>query len=356
MVRTVSAQIGVDSGRVMTVRGPILVSDMGVTLMHEHILVDASGKWVPPSATEDLYLIDRQVSIEILGDLRMNPLACRDNCRITDQNIAVEELMRFKNLGGQTVVDPTNIGIGRNPEALKHISDLTGLNIIMGAGYYLDPTLPPYVAKESIEQLCRRIEYDLGAAAEKPLVAAGLIGEIGISGKMTANEEKSLRAAALANAKTGVPLAIHLPGWQRVGHQILDIVATEGADLHHTILCHMNPSHDDTAYQQELVARGVFIEYDMIGMNYFYADEQAQSPSDEDNARAIKGLIDAGCVEQILLSQDVFLKMMLTSYGGHGYGYILHHFVPRLKRHGVSDDQIETLLVENPQRVFSRLP
>ncbi|EPM91930.1 aryldialkylphosphatase, partial [Pseudomonas syringae pv. actinidiae ICMP 18804] len=69
-----------------------------------------------------------------------------------------------------------------------------------------------------------------------------------------------------------------------------------------------------------LAARGAFLEYDMIGMGYYFADEHAQSPSDEENARAIVALIENGFGSQVLLSQDVFLKTMLTRYGGHGYG------------------------------------
>ncbi|HBX5302236.1 TPA: hypothetical protein MH412_13005 [Klebsiella pneumoniae] len=139
---------------------------------------------------------------------------------------------------------------------------------------------------------------------------------------------------------------------ERLGHRVLDILEQEGADLRHTVLCHMNPSFADKRYQRELAQRGAFLEYDMIGMSYYYADESAQSPSDEENARAIRELIDDGYIQQILLSQDVFLKTMLTRYGGHGYGYILKHFVPRLRRHGVSGEQLETLMIGNPQRVF----
>jgi phosphotriesterase-related protein len=87
-------------------------------------------------------------------------------------------------------------------------------------------------------------------------------------------------------------------------------------------------------------------------MDYYYADQNAQCPSDEENAAAIQNLIKAGFVDRILISQDVFLKMMLTAYGGFGYGYILRHFVPRLRRLGVSKDEITKLLVSNPRRVF----
>ena len=146
---------------------------------------------------------------------------------------------------------------------------------------------------------------------------------------------------------------VHLPAWYRHGGRVLDIVAEEGGDLSHTVLCHMNPSGEDVAYQTGLAARGAFIEYDMLGMDYWYADQQVQCPSDEDNARAIKRLIDMGFLKHVLLSQDVFLKMMLTRYGGFGYAYVLKHFAPRLRRHGVTDYQIKTMLVDNPRRVFS---
>ena len=150
-----------------------------------------------------------------------------------------------------------------------------------------------------------------------------------------------------------MPLSIHLPGWERLAHQVLDLVEAVGADLRQTILCHMNPSHDDLAYQTSLADRGAFLEYDMIGMDYYYADQSAQSPSDEENAKAIVRLVEKGYGERLLLSQDIFLKMMLTRFGGFGYGYILRHFVPRLKRHGLDQPTIDLLLTANPRRVFS---
>jgi phosphotriesterase-related protein len=344
--------VGVDSGYMMTVLGRVPVSEMGITLMHEHILIDASNKWVPPACCAAGHIGEQKVHIGILGALRMNPLMNRDNCRLVDVDLAVEELLKFRELGGATVVDPTNIGIGRDPAALQQIARRTGLHIVMSTGFYLEPSHPAYVRERSVEELAELLMFEVGALERKPEVAAGLIGEIGVSAAFTAEEEKSLRAAARASAATRVPLSVHLPGWVRHGHRVLDIVEAEGADVQHTVLCHMNPSLYDVAYQHSLAQRGAWLEYDMIGMDYYYADEQAQSPSDEENARAIRALIDAGYVDRVLLSQDVFLKMMLTRYGGFGYGYILEHFVPRLKRHGVTDAQIETMLTANPARVF----
>jgi phosphotriesterase-related protein len=115
----------------------------------------------------------------------------------------------------------------------------------------------------------------------------------------------------------------------------------------------MNPSGEDFAYQERLARRGAWLEYDMIGMDYYYADQAAQSPSDEENARALRRLRHEGLLGSVLVSQDVFIKIQLVRYGGTGYAHILDHFVPRLRRHGFSDGEISTLLVDNPRRVFA---
>jgi len=347
------AATGVRSGKVMTVLGPIPVEEMGITLMHEHIVLDTSSWWRRPCCATDIGMAERPLDVSMLGDLRMNPFLNRDNCGLLDADIAAEELMRFVEYGGRTVVDPTNLGIGRDPSALQRISRRTGLQIVMGAGYYLEPSHPAELKSMSVEMIAAAIVRDCGVAAEKPEVCAGLIGEIGISKDFTPAEEKVLRGAARASRISGVPLSIHLPGWERHAHRVLDVIEQEGGDPAHTVLCHMNPSLHDAAYQRSVADRGAFLEYDMIGMDYFYADQQAQSPCDEENATAICRLIDDGYLNAILLSQDVFLKMMLTRHGGFGYGYILKHFVPRLKRHGLDQAAIDRLLIDNPRRVFS---
>ncbi|MER8750777.1 phosphotriesterase-related protein, partial [Mesorhizobium sp. M1050] len=193
----------------------------------------------------------------------------------------------------------------------------------------------------------------VGGGSQHPQHRPGLPGGGGDTMYLPEVHPMGGRAAPGAARITGVPLTIHLPGWERLAHDVLDVVEAEGADLRHTVLCHMNPSHNDLAYQQSLAARGAFLEYDMIGMDFYYADQDAQSPSDEQNARAIRSLIDMGLLDRILLSQDVFLKIMLTRFGGFGYGFILKHFVPRLKRHGVEQSAIDTMLVDNPKTVFA---
>jgi phosphotriesterase-related protein len=340
------------SGRVMTVRGPVNARELGVTLMHEHILNDCQCWWHAPKTSERVHLAEGAVRIEILGELRQDPFVNKHNIKLDDEPLAIAELNAFAEAGGRTVVEPTCQGIGRDPAALRRISQATDLNIVMGAGYYLASSHPQKVAGMSVDDIADEIVREALDGADGTDVKVGLIGEVGVSSDFTPEEQKSLRGAARAQVRTGLPLMVHLPGWFRLGHRVLDTVAEEGGDLRHTILCHMNPSHDDLSYQAELAGRGAFIEYDMIGMDFFYADRQVQCPSDEEAARAIVKLVERGCLDRILLSHDVFLKMMLTRYGGNGYAYILRHFLPRLKRHGLDGAAIDRMMLDNPRSVF----
>lgn len=342
----------VRSGQVMTVRGPVAAEKLGVTLMHEHVLNDCRCWWHAPKTKERQYLAEGFVCIEILGELRQDPFVNKHNITLDDEPLAIAELKAFVAEGGQTVVEPTCKGIGRNPLALRRIAQATGLNIVMGAGYYLATSHPAQVAAMSVDEIADEIVREALEGVDGTDVRIGLIGEIGVSPDFTTEEEKSLRGAARAQVRTGLPLMVHLPGWFRLGHKVLDIVAEEGADPRHTVLCHMNPSHEDFTYQSELAARGAFIEYDMIGMDFFYADQQVQCPSDEEAARAIVRLVEAGHLDRILLSHDVFLKMMLTRYGGNGYAYVLRHFLPRLGRHGLDDTALDRMMRGNPRSVF----
>ena len=223
--------IGVHSGLVRTVLGPIPVEAIGVTLMHEHILLDASSWWKRPCCGSEIAIAERPLDISMIGDLRMNPFLNRDNCGLLDVRAAIEELNHFVEYGGKTIVDPTNLGIGRDPSALQRISRRSGLNIVMGAGFYLEPSHPPYVRDMSVETIAEAIARDCGLSEDEPEVCAGIIGEIGISKDFTPAEEKVLRGAARASKLSGAPLSVHLPGWERHAHRVLDVVESEGADL-----------------------------------------------------------------------------------------------------------------------------
>ena len=109
--------------QVMTVLGPIPVEDMGVTLMHEHILLDGRAWWKRPCcASDDRRIAEQPVHIEIIGELRMNPSSTATIVALDDSRPGAGGAAALRALGGHTVVDPTNLGIGRDPAALARIA------------------------------------------------------------------------------------------------------------------------------------------------------------------------------------------------------------------------------------------
>jgi len=339
---------------IRTVTGEIDSSDLGICLPHEHILNDVTSWWSPTSQVgiDSDWFRDAPVSEDITWELRQDPFGNLDNCTMNSVELAIEELTRFAELGGVSLLEATSVSIGRDLPQLRKISEATGLTIIAGTGFYLDSSQPSEVKAMSVEEIAELLRADLADGVEG--VRPGFIGEIGVSSDFTDAERRSLEAACVVQTETSLPMQVHLPGWFRLGHQVLDVCESRGVDPRAVVLCHMGPSGADQEYQQGLAARGAWIQYDMIGMELFYADQGVQCPSDEDNARNILSLCEAGFDDHVLMSQDIFLKSLLRHHGGPGFGHILQYFVPRLRRLGANAELIETLLVTNPRQMFER--
>lgn len=340
---------------VRTVRGPITTDRLGVTLSHEHVLIDGRPLWHAPAPDDDeaVAIAHAPLGVEHLGRLRNDPMLSLDNVQLFDERAAIDELGLFRAAGGATLVDQTGRGMGRDPAALCRVSEATGLNIVMGSGFYVEPGHPSDLAAMSVSQLAEEIERDLVSGAEGSGIRAGVIGEVGVSSDFTPLERRSLEAAAAAQARVHVPLFVHLPGWRRDGHAVLDVVEASGGDVHATVLCHMTPSLADPAYQHALADRGAWLGYDMVGMDYLYPGDR-QCPGDEDIARAVVALLEAGYGDRLLLSGDVFLKMMLVRHGGFGYAHVITTFADRLRRHGLDQATLDGLFVANPAALFEQ--
>ncbi|GAA4104265.1 phosphotriesterase-related protein [Actinomadura miaoliensis] len=337
---------------VMTVTGPVPATGLGLTLTHEHLCNDLRGTVRPPDDPELAFLRDARTAPELAWLLRENPYACLDHCVLDDTGAMLADLLAFASSGGGTVVDVTPAGLGRDPRVLRSLAERSGLRVVMGSGWYLERFHPPHLADTSERDLAAELVAEFVHGVDDTGIVPGVIGEIGVSPDFTPAERHALRAAARAQRETGVPLYIHLPGWQRRAHEVLDIVLGEyGVPPGAVVLCHMDPSGEDPGYQNAVADRGVWLEFDMIGMPYRYPGE-GQSPAPHETARAVHGLIGRGHGDRLLLSHDVFLKGMLTRYGGNGFRYVPTLFVQRLVELGTPPETAHDLLRANPTRLF----
>ncbi|MGN6753347.1 MAG: phosphotriesterase family protein [Intrasporangium sp.] len=337
---------------VMTVTGPVDSGDLGTTLTHEHIFNDVSSWWTETHShgwdPEDFAA--HPVTMDILWDLKHDPFGNRPNLRLDDEPLAVEEVGRYASLGGTTIIDATGLGLGRDLARLQRVSRQAGVQIIAGTGFYLDGAQPEDVKGLAPEQIAEIIVRDVESGEDG--IRPGIIGEIGVSADFTPAERASLEGALIAQREVHLPVEVHLPGWFRRANEVLDLAEQHGVDPAHIVLCHMGPSGADLDYQEGLLRRGAWVQYDMIGMEVFYADQDVQCPSDEENATRLCRLAERGHLGRLLISQDIFVKSLLRRYGGPGYGHILQYFVPRLRRLGMTEADVHHLLTTNPRTLF----
>jgi phosphotriesterase-related protein len=337
-----------------TVLGEVPPQQLGVTSCHEHLLIDATCLFYEPSEPSKRSSLGGPVTIEILGELRRDPYLSRDNLQMLDVELAAKEAAYFKGAGGGTIVDCTTIGLSRDVKALATISKATGLNIISGTGFYVDQSHPKWVKEKTADALADLMVQELTQGVEgTDGIKCGVIGEIGTGWPITTNEEKVLRAAAYAQQKTGAPLNVHPQSFEKHSHKLLDILEDSGAKLEKVVLSHIDEAGYDPDYASSLAKRGCYVEFDTFGLEVYFDTWGAHDPSDYERVAGICELVRRGHVKNVLLGQDVYLKICLRKYGGFGFDHLLTHIVPMFRRSGLDENEINTMLVENPKRLLA---
>jgi phosphotriesterase-related protein len=343
------------AGQTQTVLGPVAPDAIGVTLPHEHLLIDFKVMFTEPTAASDKGRAWEPVSMANLGWIRQNFNANLDNLRLLDEQVAQDEIRLFKQAGGSTVVDPTPKTLGRDPRALARIARATGLNVIMGAGYYVAASHPADMDRRTVDELAREMIADVTAGVGDTGIRSGLIGEIGTTYPWTENEKKVLRAAVIAQRETGAPLMIHPGRHPGMPMELAEFVRKEGGDLRRTIMCHLCRTIADVRAVIDLAQTGIWLEYDLFGLqnSYYPYNPPFDMPNDGGRMAHVLALVAAGYRDQILMSHDIAYKTSLVKYGGYGYHHLLVNVVPRLRAKGVDDAGLTRLLVENPARAFA---
>ncbi len=296
---------------IRTVNGDISKDKLGVTMAHEHFIVDL-----------DRVRKDGVSKIETVDEV-------------------VPEIKKMMELGVNSAFEVTTNDMGRDPLKLKEISDITGLNIVCSTGFYLSEYHPDKLNDMTKEEIADIYIKDLMEGIDNTGIKAGLIGEI--ASNKTAfigNEKKILEAAGIASVKTGSAVSTHTGKFTAM--ETIDILLNEGVNPDKVIIGHQDLI-DDTNYHVSLLQRGINIGFDTCGKSAYVKDEV--------RALNIMKLIEKGYGDHIVLSNDVSRRTYFTSYNQNGYLSVMNIVVPLLKEYGIKEADLHKLLVDNPSRI-----
>jgi predicted metal-dependent phosphotriesterase family hydrolase len=302
--------------KIQTVRGPIDPEAVQKTMIHEHLVFDLSGvrqEKDRDSMLEDSPEMDREIK-EIIES------------------------------GCNTVVEVSNIGMGRNAKSLRDIAQKHNLNIIASTGFYKESVYPQFVFEKTVEELADIMIREVMEGMDETTIKAGLIAEIGSSlHEITRTEEKVFEAAILAHKKTGAPISTHCE-IGTMGKGQLEIFQKSNLEMNRISFGHQD-LNEDLKEQIFLLQSGAFIQFDTIGKNSYRKDS--------DKVDNLIELLDRGYEDQIMLSCDITRKSHMMAYGGYGYNHLFENFIPALIEKGVTNEILDKMLVQNPRKFLS---
>jgi len=280
----------------------------------------------------------------------------REDNILTDVRVMVEELAHVRRAGGHTIVDVTPEGIGRNPAMLKAISEGSGVQVVSGIAFYTEETYPAWVRGSTETQLADYFVREIEEGQDG--VCAGLIGELASHNeaqpepaayRLTEAESHVFRAAAEAQRRTGVAITTHA-SLGRGGHAQLAVLERAGADLGRVAIGHCDAHwhadpDQDLNYYLPILERGAFCSFDLIGWS-------ALAPDDV-RAERVAALTKLGYTRQIVLGSDTCRRSQLRANGGRGLDFLWTSFLPRLRALGVTESDINGMLVDAPRRLLA---
>lgn len=338
-----NAHTGDVSARVRTARGPkMLTSDGGHVLPHEHIVVDARVWWEGPGDWDDLDPRD-DAYLDAARIARLPQAVVRENMVLSDWYVAAQELRLARVAGCQLVTDLTVYGLDPHPTLAVRAAELAGLDVVLGVGRYLDPTLGDEDRAKPPEQLVDEWTAQIEEGDEGLL--PGVIGEIGTSESITSAEATSLRAAARLQMASGLPINVHVHPYARQAVIAIKLLDQEGADLSRVAISHCDGDLD-LKWLRQLLDMGVYVEMDQFGTGPNRLIGGSGYPSDKERVEAIVDLCEQGFSTRLLLSHDICHRNSLHRYGGWGYDHLLRTVVPIL-RERLGNDLVKHLTSSN---------
>jgi phosphotriesterase-related protein len=318
---------------VQTARGPVDSSALGRTLMHEHIFV-------------------------LTPDVEQNHDEWDEQIRVDD---AIAKLKELKQAGFDTIVDPTVIGLGRYIPRIEKIAAQVDVNIVVATGVYTYDTVPfyfhyrgpiPGIAEDlpdpMVEMFVRDLTEGIPGTGVKAAFLKCAIDEQG----MTADVERIMRCVARAHRQTGAPITVHTHPASEQGLAAHRVLSDEGVDPSRVVLGHSGDSQD-ADHLSKLADLGYILGFDRFGID--------TGGSVEDRVRIAAEMVSRGYADRMVLSQDASCYIdwidpnLLAFNPNWHYLHIGNDVIPALQKHGVTDEQIDEMLVGNPRRYFENV-
>jgi phosphotriesterase-related protein len=257
-----------------------------------------------------------------------------------DENMMVDEMSAAKSEGIACIVDAGHPDMGRDINFLKAISTKSGLPIVAGGGFYTQPFYPKEISTWSENQVFDALMKQVDT---EPI---GAWGEIGSWDLITKDERKVFRAVGRAQAATNMPVFTHTGIQGKSALEQLDLLEDAGANPEHIVIGHLGNLVDPKVeVQKALCRRGCFVGFDRQG-----------GPGDEQQVPMVMALLEAGFVNNLMFSSDLSFLRDTKRGGGPGYAKTLTVFVPKLKAAGATDEQLHTIMVDNPRRFLAFVP
>ncbi len=303
---------------IQSVLGPLPVSQLGVTLPHEHLLVDFIGA---DKVSRERYRPDEVAAV------------------------ALPHLERLKQAGCRTLFDCTPAYIGRDPKLLQRLARASGVQLITNTGYYgaaNDKYVPAHAYQESAEQLAARWIAESREGIEGTSIKPGFM-KIGVdNGPLSEIDRKLVRAAALAHLETGLTIASHT-GNSAAALEQVKVLRETGVAASSWIWVHAKREPGSDALFR-VAEQGGWIEFDNV------------SPETADRSADLVVLMkDRGYLGQVLISQDAGWYHVGEPGGGsfRPFDFLFVGFVPRLRERGLAESEVRSLVETNPARAFS---
>jgi phosphotriesterase-related protein len=313
-----------------TVRGPVDTADLGRVLMHEHVFV------LTPEIQDNYPAFDEEAEVAS----------------------AVARLNELKANGIDTIVDLTAIGLGRYIPRIQRINAEADINIVAATGLYTYNEVPHYfhfrgpgTILDGPEVMVDMFVQDIQEGIADTGVKAGILKCATDEQGVTHGVERVLRAVAQAHRATGVPISTHTHAVTKRGLEQQDIFEQEGVDLSRVVIGHSGDT-TDVAYLEEVMARGSFLGMDRFGIDVILPFEE--------RVQIVATLCERGHADQMVLSHDASCyidwlpREAFELMPRWHYLHITKDVIPALKDRGVTDEQIDQMLIHNPKMVFDQ--